>query len=92
MILTWVKAARALPIIFSSSNNKGEEQMFRIKIFCPTEGRLVDTGVTTDRETYQKLRAGGTPVRCPACNNIHYLSERQATHATRERAETSPIA
>jgi len=38
---------------------------------CPRTGRKIDSGISTDRNTFSKIQTAELRLRCPYCDNAH---------------------
>ncbi len=52
--------------------------MGMVMVKCPQSGRAIPTGITTDRESFQRSPVFFRRTRCPICNTEHAWFAREA--------------
>jgi hypothetical protein len=52
--------------------------MADIMIRCPTTGKPVPTGLTTEKIKFESLSEIKIPLKCPACLKLHHWEHKQA--------------
>lgn len=45
-----------------------------LSFVCPVSKERVETGIYADTDTLKQVLSGRMPVRCPSCQQVHYLS------------------
>jgi hypothetical protein len=41
---------------------------------CPLTGRKIDSGISTDRNTFSKIQTAKLRLRCPHCDKAHQFT------------------
>jgi len=52
--------------------------MANIMIKCPKTRKLVSTGMSMDKESFDTAKLEGITMRCPACREYHIWSKKDA--------------
>ena len=52
--------------------------MANIMIKCPKTGKLVLTGISMDKKSFETAKLEDNTVRCPACRGYHTWSKKDA--------------
>ena len=52
--------------------------MPNIMIRCPTTGKTVPTGLSTEKIKFKSLSEIKIPLQCPACLKLHHWEQKQA--------------
>jgi endogenous inhibitor of DNA gyrase (YacG/DUF329 family) len=52
--------------------------MPKIMISCPTVGKAVPTGLTTETIKFESLAGITIPLQCPACMKLHKWEKKEA--------------
>ena len=52
--------------------------MAEIVIKCPKTRKLVSTGMSMDKESFETAKLEGNTMRCPACRDYHIWSKNDA--------------